>query len=121
MTVPLSPTRLNDFLGCPHQAALWLSGAPVPKADATLELIRTKGFEHEAHVLARLEQELGKAVHISATAPTPEREALTRAAIMDGAPLIYQGAIIHGDLIGFPGLRTRKSGKPIQAPWVMAP
>jgi predicted RecB family nuclease len=109
MTVPLSPSRLNDFLGCPHQAALWLSGVPVPEADATLELVRTKGFEHEANVLARLEQQHGKAVHVPSNLPAAEREALTRAAIKDGAALIYQGAIINGDWIGYPDFLLRKS------------
>jgi predicted RecB family nuclease len=110
MTVPLSPSRLNDFLGCPHQAALWLSGVPVPEPDATLNLIRTKGFEHEAAVLARLEQQHGKAVHIPGQAAAPERAALTRAAIKDGVPLIYQAAIIHGDWIGYPDFLMRKPG-----------
>ena len=44
----LSASRLNDFLGCPHQAALWLAGVrPEAEADAALQLIRNKGFEHE--------------------------------------------------------------------------
>ena len=54
---PLSASRLNDFLGCPHQAALWLDGfKPEGEVDATLVLIRDKGFEHEASVLAQLEK-----------------------------------------------------------------
>jgi hypothetical protein len=52
----LSASRLNDFLGCSHRAALWLAGIkPEGEVDATLKLIRDKGFEHEAEVLARLE------------------------------------------------------------------
>ena len=51
---PLSASRLNDFLGCPHQAALWLAGIkPEEEADATLRLIRDKGFEHEAREAER--------------------------------------------------------------------
>jgi predicted RecB family nuclease len=108
MSTPLSPSRLNDYLGCPHQAALWLGGAEAPPPDATIDLIRTKGFEHEATVLARLEAQYGKAVHVSGSAPAGEREAATRAAIAAGAPLIYQGALIHGDWIGFPDFLVRK-------------
>ncbi|MEH2500464.1 putative RecB family nuclease [Bradyrhizobium sp. AZCC 1678] len=108
MNTPLSPSRLNDYLGCPHQAALWLAGAEAPAPDATIELIRTKGFEHEARVLARLEAQYGKAVHISASAPAVEREAATRAAIAAQAPLIYQAALIHGHWIGFPDFLVRK-------------
>ena len=40
---PLSASRLNDFLGCPHQVALWLAGIrPREEVDATLQLIRDK-------------------------------------------------------------------------------
>ncbi|WP_407116130.1 TM0106 family RecB-like putative nuclease [Bradyrhizobium sp. LMG 9283] len=108
MKTPLSPSRLNDYLGCPHQAALWLAGAKAPAPDATIDLIRTKGFEHEAKVLAHLETQYGKAVHISGSAPASERDAATRAAIAAKAPLIYQGALIHGDWIGFPDFLVRK-------------
>jgi len=108
MNTPLSPSRLNDYLGCPHQAALWLAGTKAPAPDATIDLIRTKGFEHEAKVLARLEAQYGKAVHISGSAPAVEREAATRAAIAAQAPLIYQAALIHGRWIGFPDFLVRK-------------
>ncbi|WFU25130.1 TM0106 family RecB-like putative nuclease [Bradyrhizobium sp. CB1717] len=108
MKTPLSPSRLNDYLGCPHQAALWLAGAKAPAPDATIDLIRTKGFEHEAKVLAHLETQYGKAVHISGSAPASERDAATRAAVAAKAPLIYQGALIHGDWIGFPDFLVRK-------------
>ncbi len=63
----LSASRLNDFLGCPHETALWLAGTkPEAEVDATLKLIRDKGFEHEAAVLARLEKEHGPAEKIPA-------------------------------------------------------
>ena len=66
---PLSASRLNDFLGCPHQAALWLAGVmPGEEADATLQLVRDKGFEHEAAVLARLEKLHGPAERIPSDA-----------------------------------------------------
>ena len=69
---PLSASRLNDFLGCPHQAALWLAGIkPAEDADATLQLIRDKGFEHEAAVLARLEKLHGPAERIRRAAAWP--------------------------------------------------
>jgi uncharacterized protein len=108
MNTPLSPSRPNDYLGCPHQAALWLAGASAPAPDATIDLIRTKGFEHEAKVLARLEAQYGKAVHISGSVPAVEREAATRAAIAAQAPLIYQAALIQGHWIGFPDFLVRK-------------
>lgn len=48
-TPRLSASRLNNFLGCAHHAALWLDGVKPPQMeDAALELVRAKGFEHEA-------------------------------------------------------------------------
>ena len=65
MTQMLSASRLNDFLGCRHRANLWLSGVKPPdEVNASLDLVRAKGFEHEAQVLAALEQEHGPAVRI---------------------------------------------------------
>ena len=63
----LSASRLNDFLGCPHQAALWLADVkPEGEVDSTLQLVRDKGFEHEAVVLERLEKLHGTAERIPA-------------------------------------------------------
>ena len=105
---PLSASRLNDFLGCPHQAALWLAGIkPTEEADATLELIRDKGFEHEAAVLARLEQLHGPAERIPADGSLADRARLTREAIERGATLIYQGALTKEAWLGYPDFLLR--------------
>jgi predicted RecB family nuclease len=97
---PLSASRLNDFLGCPHQAALWLAGIkPVEEADATLQLVRDKGFEHEAAVLARLD--------------LAERARLTREAIERGAALIYQGALTKEAWLGYPDFLVRTGSAPV--------
>jgi uncharacterized protein len=102
----LSASRLNDYLGCPHQAALWLAGvAPDPDTDPTLDLIRKKGFEHEAAVLERLEKKYGPAVRIPSTGK--DRCTLTQDAVQKGAKLIYQGALAHGSWIGFPDFLVR--------------
>jgi hypothetical protein len=53
----LSASRLNDFLGCSHRAALWLASIkPEGEVDATLQLIRDKGFyaAYEPTALKRL-------------------------------------------------------------------
>ncbi len=111
MTHPLSASRLNDFLGCAHQAALWLSGiAPPGELDPTLELLRAKGFEHEAQVLTRLERQYGQAVRISGTGSLHDRGAATLAAIQNGATLIYQGALAHDPWLGYPDFLVRKAG-----------
>lgn len=110
MTKLLSASRLNKYLGCAHQAALWLGGvAPDEGVDPTLELIRAKGFEHEAVVLARLEAIHGAAVRIPDDGPSDRRQAATIAAIKEGAALIYQGAFAAEQWIGFPDFLVRKT------------
>ena len=99
----LSASRLIDYLGCPHQAALWLAGVkPAEDADATLQLIRDKGFEHEAAVLARLEERFGAAERIPSGGSLADRTRLTREAIARGAKLIYQGALTKEAWVGYP-------------------
>ena len=105
---PLSPSRLNDFLGCPHQVALWLAGVkPGEEVDATLQLIREKGFEHEATVLARLEKLHGPAARIPSEGSFTDRVRLTREAIERGDALIYQGALTNEPWLGYPDFLVR--------------
>ena len=101
--ISLSASRLNNYLGCPHQAALWLAGVkPEGTADATIELVRKKGFEHEAEVLARLKAIYGGLTEIPTDADYSTREASTKKAIESKAPLIYQAALVHENWQGFP-------------------
>jgi predicted RecB family nuclease len=109
----LSASRLNDFLGCPHQAALWLAGIkPEGEVDATLQLIRDKGFEHEAEVLARLEGLHGTAERIPSGGSLLDRVRLTREAIERGATLIYQGALVNEAWLGYPDFLVRTGSDP---------
>lgn len=111
MPPPLSPSRLNDFLGCPHQVALWLAGIkPTEEADATITLIREKGFEHEATVLARLEQLHGPADRIPASGKLEDRVRLTAEAIKRGSKLIYQGALVSEPWLGYPDFLVQADG-----------
>ncbi len=105
----LSASRLNDFLGCPHQAALQLDRVPVePDPDPTLDLIRRKGFDHEAAVLASLERLHGPAVRIPDKGVSrEERVRLTCEAIARGAALIYQGALVKEPWLGYPDFLVR--------------
>lgn len=108
---PLSASRLNHFLGCPHATALWLAGVkPEGESDATLELIRAKGFEHEAAVLARLEALHGPAIKIPANGSLSERSALTAEAIKGGAALIYQAGLTKDAWLGYPDFLVRQIG-----------
>ena len=105
---PLSASRLNNFLGCQHAAALWLAGIkPEGDADATLQLFRDKGFEHEAAVLVRLEALHGPAAKIPSAGTLAERARLTREAIEGGAKVIYQGALSKDAWLGYPDFLVR--------------
>jgi predicted RecB family nuclease len=109
----LSASRLNDFLGCSHRAALWLAGIkPEGEVDATLKLIRDKGFEHEAEVLARLEGLQGRAERIPSVGSLFDRVRLTREAIERGATLIYQGALVKDAWLGYPDFLVRTGSDP---------
>jgi len=108
MTKRLSASRLNNFLGCAHHAALWLDGVEAPEENnPSLDLVRAKGFEHEAVVLSGLESAYGRAVAIPDKAPLEVRLAETVAAITAGAPLIYQAALANERWIGFPDFLIR--------------
>jgi uncharacterized protein len=121
MSKALSASRLNDFLGCAHRAALWLDGIAPPEEDnPSLELVRNKGFEHEAVVLAALEATHGNAASIPGQGPLKTRIDLTRAAIRDGAPLIYQGAFANDRWTGFPDFLVR-AGQAEDGTWRYEP
>ncbi|MGH7010286.1 MAG: TM0106 family RecB-like putative nuclease, partial [Caulobacteraceae bacterium] len=111
MTQSLSASRLNDFLACRHRARLWLDGIEPPAGEeASAELVRRKGFEHEAAVLAALEAEHGPAARISGDQPLAARRAATDAAMAAGTPLIYQGALSDGSWVGYPDFLVRQNG-----------
>jgi predicted RecB family nuclease len=111
----LSASRLNDFLGCPHQAALWLAGIkPEGEVDATLQLIRDKGFEHESAVLAQLEKLHGPADSIPPDGSFSDRIRLSREAIERGAKLIYQGALSKEAWLGYPDFLLRTGSGTIE-------
>jgi len=103
MTKLLSASRLNGFQSCPHQAALWLQGVKPPeRADDAIRLIRDKGFEHEAHVLAHLKRGYGEFVEIPTEGSPVERAAATARAMAEGVALIYQAALTDGRWVGYP-------------------
>jgi uncharacterized protein len=104
----LSASRLNSFLGCAHSAALWLDDVQPPEeVDAGLELVRDKGFEHEAEVLAKLEAEHGRAVAVPGEGPLQDRARMTADAMTSGAPLIYQAALFDDRWVGYPDFLVR--------------
>jgi predicted RecB family nuclease len=100
-----SPSDLNAFLACPHLTSLEVAISreelarpfrPNPYA----ELIRRKGDEHEAAYLGRLGEgvvEIGDPREIGWDVAA----AATQQSIRDGAPIIYQAALVD---VGWRGL-----------------
>src|SRR4051812_45558274 len=102
----LSPSRLNDFLGCEHRTWLDLlvengqldrpnDGRP---AD---DRLRERGLEHEARVLNGHREHGRRVVEIQASGTFAERAAATAAAMRDGAEVIYQACFQHAGWVGF--------------------
>jgi predicted RecB family nuclease len=121
MTRLLSASRLNAFQSCRHQTTLWLADIrPPERADDSIALIRKKGFEHEAVVLAALSDALGDTVEIPTDRPLAERQQLTIDAMKAGVPLIYQAALANDRWVGFPDFLVR-TGRTSEGEWAYAP
>ncbi len=103
-----SATDLVGFLACDHLTGLELAGAarlverPV-RDDPELELIRKRGYEHEARYLAGLEAAGRRATTISPDGSIEDRlaqlrlaAAETEAAIRRGDDVIYQATFFDG-------------------------
>jgi predicted RecB family nuclease len=95
---PLSPSALNDFVACPHLTTLQLAVArgelePPFRPNPYADLIRRKGDEHEAAYLASLGHDVAKIGDPHAIG-WDEAAAATEQAIRDGAPFVYQAALV---------------------------
>ena len=110
-----SATDLSNYLACPHLTLLnrrTVQGGPRPRVfpDASLEVLRQRGHEHEQYVLARLRVNDGHRVteiyHSDRDESRLERyerlAAETVEAIRAGVDLIYQGCLFDGFWLGFP-------------------
>ncbi|WP_017555883.1 TM0106 family RecB-like putative nuclease [Nocardiopsis baichengensis] len=100
----ISPTDLVDAMECDHRSALkaaLAAGAPGAPAPADIDpLIARQGHEHERAELERLRALFGDdLVEIDDPRPTHQdmlRAAqATRAAMEQGAPVVYQAAFYH--------------------------
>ncbi len=117
----LSASRLNAFQSCRHQTTLWLADVKAPeRVDDSIALIRRKGFEHEAVVLAGLTAAHGSVVEIPTDRPLEERKRATIEAMQSGVPLIYQAALANDQWLGFPDFLVR-TGRTSSDGWAYAP
>lgn len=112
-----SPTRLNEFVGCPHASALTLrdlepgadqSAPPAAGSlDETTQLVIRLGFEHEHRVLEMLKKSGLRVVAVAQPAPIRQRLTETQNAMSAGVDLIYQGAVAHQRWFGYPDFLVR--------------
>jgi predicted RecB family nuclease len=105
-TIIVSATDLVGYLACDHLVTLELEAAAgrivrPERNDPELDLIRKRGFEHEAAHLAALRDE-GRSIHEIETrdARTPDQlrsaEAETYAAMRAGRDVIFQATFFDG-------------------------
>src|SRR6266480_627914 len=120
-----SPSDLITFLE--GEFAAWMerayaerrhdSGLRPDDADPEMELIRNKGMEHEASVLAKLEAAHGPAVRFQ----NEEDGSKTIAALQAGKTFIYQGRLDHGAWHGYPDFLLRTETPSRFGPWSYRP
>lgn len=119
-SVILTPTDLVGFAECRHLTTLDLGAAhgmserPF-RHDPVLDLIRQKGIELEAEILAGFQGEGRTVAQLDRpTGPRSEdlcaAEASTMSAMRSGADVIYQGTLFDGRWLGHPDflLRTER-------------
>jgi uncharacterized protein len=104
-TITYSASDLVVFLGCSHCTTLDLINLDTPleraAPDEQVELIQDKGFAHEADYLATLSVGGGSLVKLSSQGNFAENLAATRAAMADGADIIFQAALANSNFMGY--------------------
>lgn len=116
-TLVLSPTDLSAFLGCRHRTGLDLAVAQgdldKPEwRDAMGEALRARGLAHEQKYVAWLRGQGLAVVDLSAGPDATTRSdadalALTRAAMLQGAPVIYQALLAADGWRGYADILRR--------------
>ncbi|PKO33646.1 MAG: nuclease [Betaproteobacteria bacterium HGW-Betaproteobacteria-7] len=102
--IVLSASDLSFFAECAHRT--WLDRLhldhPMEKAkdDEQNLLVQRKGFEHEERYFALLKEGAGSCVEIATDWPLEKKLEATRAAILDGAEVVYQATLKRGNLMG---------------------
>src|SRR5829696_3687118 len=126
MTTPraqgrLSPSRMNDFLGCEYRTWIDLERAAgrieldaVPRPDA--ELILERGRRHEQRFLERLEADGHDVLRLDCDDPA-DQAALTREAMRAGRGVIHQACFLHGGWLGYADFLVRIDEPAAEWPW----
>ena len=100
-----SPSDLVTFLECQHASFLDVRNLTDPiarkKADATQQLLRERGIEHEQAYLQQLKDQGNDVQVIPAKRSLEARAELTALAMQGGADVIYQGAFLDEPWCGY--------------------
>ena len=101
-----SASDLVNYIECEHLTALDLLDLETPllraAADEQVKLIQDKGYAHEVAYLADLKAAMGDVVNIKAMGQGIEAEVeATRAAVRQGAAVIYQACFQTDNIIGY--------------------
>jgi predicted RecB family nuclease len=121
-TLVVSATDLVGFLECDHLVTLEELRArgelqkPV-RDDPELELVRRRGYEHEALYIEALREQGRTVVEMASREPrTPaelrDAEAETLAAMRAGTDVIFQGTFFDGRWRGHPDFLLRRDDRP---------
>lgn len=104
-TTLFSASDLVNFMGCAHATVLDLRQLvePVdfPPDGEQAVLLQEKGLEHERAYLERLKAEGKTVIEIDGGGTIEEKSECTRAALREGADVIYQGAFLEGAWQGY--------------------
>ncbi len=121
----LTATDIYRFFQCPHWPYYERFATPEEqkrrRAFTSAEMQRMEhGVAHEKEVIARLM--VGKTVAESTRTGDVLQDAETTKALMaEGAALIYQGTLTHGEWTGRPDVLERREGKSVFGPWMYVP
>ena len=122
-----SPTDLVRFLGCNHATALDLlrlrnpESAPVPaKDDEMAKLVQQAGLAHEDRYRAKLLED-GGLIEIPIAGSLEHRAKLTREAMEQGAPAIFQAAFLQLPWSGFADFLIRVDAPSDLGAWSYEP
>jgi uncharacterized protein len=101
----LSPSRLNDFLGCEHRTYLDLlderGELDAERLQPNAELLLERGRRHEERFLEALSS-AGRDVVSLPTGGRPEdRAAETERALRAGREVVHQACFLHGGWVGY--------------------
>lgn len=98
----ITASKLYDYIQCPHRVwrdAHGPQGEKNPETNPFVELLWEKGVKHEGKIVAQL----GKYLDLS-EGTHEERFTGTVEAMKHKEPLIYQGVLIHENMLGIPDL-----------------